>query len=351
MDQLRHLLYHAPAKPHPWDPSRHRPGTEIGANENSNLDMTGEAKSSTAKRPDLATVQAALPSPAPSPATPDWTKTAVRSYSSLFSSAQRYIASELRVSPDRGHPNICKLLDFFEDKEFYYSECKLKLSEGAMLMKLVVMPRFGSGVDLFDRVEASPTGLAAFDVRSLIGQLADAVRFLHSNGIVHRDIKDENVILDGQGRCQLIDFGSSAHWRPGKRWDTFSGTLHYASPEILRGDLYGGKEQDVYALGTVMYVLLVGETPFAELPDEVLAGLHEGSRALEALKERCEAKEEDGEGEEDGGGRLRDALDLVLRCLELEVNDRPTADWVCEHRFIVGKEGWVGHRGWIKPKG
>jgi protein-serine/threonine kinase len=218
------------------------------------------------------------------------------------------------------------------------------------------MPRFGSGLDLFDRVEASPNGLAAFDIRSLIGQLADAVRFLHSNGIVHRDIKDENVILDGQGRCQLIDFGSSAHWRPGKRWDTFSGTLHYASPEILRGDLYGGKEQDVYALGTVLYVLLVGETPFADLPDEVLVGLAAGSRGLEALQERCEGLALPGETpviveeEADGGGGLKDAEDLVRRCLEMEVADRPTADWVCNHRFLKGNEGWSGHRGWTKTK-
>lgn len=210
------------------------------------------------------------------------------------------------------------------------------------------MPRFGSGLDLFDRVEASPNGLPAFDVRSLIGQLADAVRFLHANGIVHRDIKDENVILDGQGRCQLIDFGSAAHWRPGKRWDTFSGTLHYASPEILRGEFYGGKEQDVYALGTVLYVLLVGETPFAELPDEVLAGLHEGSRALEALQERCQV--DDDQGEEDGGGGLDDAKDLVMRCLEMEVSDRPSAEMVCNHRFLRGNEGWKGFKGWVKPR-
>ncbi|KAI9631924.1 uncharacterized protein MKK02DRAFT_21008 [Dioszegia hungarica] len=334
MDQLRHLLYNAPAKPHPWDPSRARPAP-IHTGDGTITPPDG------VKRPSLALLQHARIS----------ARLVDRSYSSnMFSSNAQRIASELRSSPARGHPNICKLLDFFEDREFYY----------------MVMPRFGSGLDLFDRVEASPNGLPAFDVRSLIGQLADAVRFLHSNGIVHRDIKDENVILDGHGQCQLIDFGSSAHWRPGKRWDTFSGTLHYASPEILRGDYYGGKEQDVYALGTVAYVLLVGETPFAELPDEVLVGLVEGSRGLEALQERCDRKgqepagdgdggdgkrEEAGEGEEgDGGGRLEDAEDLVRRCLELEVGDRPTADVLCGHRFLKGREGWVGHRGWIKTK-
>jgi protein-serine/threonine kinase len=208
------------------------------------------------------------------------------------------------------------------------------------------MPRFGTGVDLFDRVESQPTGLRSFEIRSLLGQLSDAVRFLHANGIVHRDIKDENVILDGLGRCQLIDFGSAAHWRPGKRWDTFSGTLHYASPEILRGELYGGKEQDVWALGVVGYVLLVGETPFAELPDEVLAGLEPGSRAEEALEERYRANPDEGK-EDDGGGRLEDAADLVRQCMQKEVGERPTAEALCTHRYLKGEKGWPGFKGWV----
>ena len=87
------------------------------------------------------------------------------------------------------------------------------------------MPRFGIGQDLFDRVEGEPDGLPSYEVRSLLGQISDGLAFLHQQGIVHRDIKDENVILDGEGHCQLIDFGSAAHWKPGRMWDTFSGTL------------------------------------------------------------------------------------------------------------------------------
>jgi serine/threonine protein kinase len=223
---------------------------------------------------------------------------------------------------------VCKLLDFFEDREFYY----------------LVMPRYGTGVDLFDYVESHPDGLHPFEVRSFVGQLTDAVRFLHTNGIVHRDIKDENVILDGEGRCQLIDFGSAAHWRPGKRWDTFSGTLHYASPEILRGEMYGGKEQDVWALGTVAYVLLVGETPFSELPDEVFVGLVPGSRAEMALEARCGSPDEGREA--DGGGALCDAADFVRQCLQPEVQDRPSAEQLLLHKYLAGGTGWLGFRGW-----
>ncbi|ORY31408.1 hypothetical protein BCR39DRAFT_465781 [Naematelia encephala] len=312
MDQLRHLLYNTPIKPLPWDPSRPRPAPALPI-----------------ATPGTPTRETASPISAPN--TPD----SIRSDSSgMFAPTQKYIASEIKHSPERGHPNICKLLDFFEDREFYY----------------LVMPRFGTGLDLFDRVESSPSGLEAFEIRSLVGQLADAVRCLHANGIVHRDIKDENVILDGEGRCQLIDFGSAAHWRPGKRWDTFSGTLHYASPEILRGEMYGGKEQDVWALGVVAYVLLVGETPFSELPDEVLAGLADDSRALEALRARCEGDNSQEGREEDGGGRLCDAMDLVRQCLQMHAGERPTAEAICYHRYLRGNEGWLGKKGWIGRK-
>nr|XP_019045770.1 CAMK/CAMKL/PASK protein kinase [Kwoniella bestiolae CBS 10118]OCF24700.1 CAMK/CAMKL/PASK protein kinase [Kwoniella bestiolae CBS 10118] len=311
MDQLRHLLYHKPTKPLPWDPSRSRSAESPAL---PTADSPASQSSSTFRTPES-----------------NWSLAHSDKDADSFVSTQKYIAAEIKTSPERGHPNIGKLLDFFEDREFYY----------------LVMPRFGTGLDLFDRVESSPSGLEPFEVRSLLGQLTDAVRFLHANGIVHRDIKDENVILDGNGRCQLIDFGSAAHWRPGKRWDTFSGTLHYASPEILRGEMYGGKEQDIWALGVVGYVLLVGETPFAELPDEVLEGLtNDESRAVQVLRERCAHGHEDEGLEEDGGGRLGDAMDFVRCCLELELGDRPTAEVLVEHRYLVGKGGWTGKKGW-----
>lgn len=94
--------------------------------------------------------------------------------------------------------------------------------------------------DLFDLVELYPHGLPPALIRSYLGQLADALCFLHLKGIgmlsfrsritklimktVHRDIKDENVVLGSNpGRCILIDFGSSGVLRK-NGWDTFSGT-------------------------------------------------------------------------------------------------------------------------------
>ena len=148
--------------------------------------------------------------------------------------------------PETGHPNICSVLDFFEDAEHYY----------------LCMPCFGRGKDLFDHVDAAPDGLPLPEVQSIFAQIASAIAFLHMHGIVHRDIKDENIILDGKGNVQLIDFGSAAYVKEGRKFDTFSGTLDFAAPEVLRGERYDGKVVDVYALGVLGYVLVCGECPF-----------------------------------------------------------------------------------------
>lgn len=276
-----------------------------------------------------------------------------------------------------GHPALCTMLDFFEDHEFYY----------------MVMPIFGHGQDLFDYVESQPEGLSTIQVRCILGQLADGLQFLHANNIVHRDVKDENVILDGKGHIQLIDFGSAAHINTkatgsaAKRlFDTFSGTLDYAAAEILRGEKYSGKEQDVWALGVVAYVLVCGDCPFWN-GEEAMEGLLPHTRASTVLKERCEGfafhkhaardnaqidvypmdevfigrarpsthqnsqneadrRHRDWSGQTDGGGRLADAADLIRSCLDLDPSARPSMEQLCCHRFLYGSHGWSGPLGW-----
>lgn len=211
------------------------------------------------------------------------------------------------LSQRTGHPHICGILDYFEDVDYYY----------------LVMPFFGDGLDLFEYIESRPEGLNEEEVKRIFGQILDAVCFLHERNIVHRDLKDENVIMDREGNVQLIDFGSAAYVRDGKKFDTFSGTLDFAAPEVLRGERHGGKEIDVWALGVLLYVLMCGECPFWN-SDEAGVGLVEGSRATMGL----EGKDEDG-------------IDLLKMCLTLEPEKRATSHELSSHRFL-SKDGWVG---------
>ncbi|KII93510.1 hypothetical protein PLICRDRAFT_35733 [Plicaturopsis crispa FD-325 SS-3] len=232
----------------------------------------------------------------------------------------------------KGHPNICPLLDFFEDNHYYY----LVLPSTTPEQEPDEPP---PPFDLFDLVESYPTGIPSSSIRSYLGQIADALCFLHAQGIVHRDVKDENVVLGAAGKAILIDFGSSGLVKK-NGWDTFSGTLDYAGPEILRGERYHGKEQDVWAFGVVAYVLLVGECPFTTA-SEAQEGLESPfASASIALDERCgDDKELSGE-ESDGGGALGDAAALVRACLKVDVAARPTFEKVLQSRFLSGHGGW-----------
>ncbi|KAK9449523.1 kinase-like domain-containing protein [Limtongia smithiae] len=152
------------------------------------------------------------------------------------------------------HRNVVDMLDFFEDETNYYIE---------------MSPHGIPGMDLFDYVELR-ANMDEAECRSIFFQVASAVRHLHQVGVVHRDIKDENIILDSDGNIKLIDFGSAAYIKSGP-FTVFVGTIDYAAPEVLRGQMYSGKEQDVWAAGILLYTIIYKENPFYDSA-EIMSG-------------------------------------------------------------------------------
>jgi protein-serine/threonine kinase len=117
MDQLRHLMYNPPAKPNPWDPTRRRNG------QSNKVVATPLPGSVPAPFPDPV-AKGDIPAPPASKSSTD-SKSSIGSRSSGDSSvpsspSRKDLAHELEIVLNRGHPNIVKLLDFFEDREFYY---------------------------------------------------------------------------------------------------------------------------------------------------------------------------------------------------------------------------------------
>lgn len=118
--------------------------------------------------------------------------------------------------PEFRHPNIVEMEGFFEDRTNYYIEMK---------------PHGLPGMDLFDYIELR-SNMDEAECRSIFKQVAQAIQFLHVKArVVHRDIKDENVILDGDGNIKLIDFGSAAYIKSGP-FDVFVGTIGKSTPAI-----------------------------------------------------------------------------------------------------------------------
>uniref|UniRef100_A0A183E9X3 non-specific serine/threonine protein kinase n=1 Tax=Gongylonema pulchrum TaxID=637853 RepID=A0A183E9X3_9BILA len=103
--------------------------------------------------------------------------------------------------------------------------------------------------------------------------------FEHSKNIVHRDIKSENVIFSKPGWIKLADFGFSCQVYPNDKLSTFCGSPPYAAPELFKGEEYAGLNVDVWALGVLLYFMLVGTTPFRgetinDLKQCVLRGIY-----------------------------------------------------------------------------
>ncbi|AOW06594.1 hypothetical protein BKA91DRAFT_141627 [Yarrowia lipolytica] len=205
-------------------------------------------------------------------------------------SSEIKILAALNQTP---HPNIVGMVDFLEDDECYHIE----------------MEAHGNpGIDLFDLIELNPQ-MPEAECKSIFRQIVSAVAHLHGLGIVHRDIKDENIILDGKGLLKLIDFGSAAYVKNGP-FDVFVGTIDYAAPEVLSGNPYLGRPQDVWALGILLYTIVYKENPFYNV-DEILEG---ELRVPFVMSDDC--------------------LDLIRMILNRDVNKRPTVEQIRDHPWL-----------------
>ncbi len=151
------------------------------------------------------------------------------------------------------HPNIVSIYDRGDSEGTYY--IAMEHVEGRTLKELIVARG------------PSPLGIAIDYTR----QILSALRFAHRNGIVHRDIKPHNVIVDGEGRVKVMDFGIARAGAASQMTEAGSiiGTAQYLSPEQARGAPVD-QTSDLYSTGIVLYELLTGAVPFTgETPVEI----------------------------------------------------------------------------------
>jgi len=188
------------------------------------------------------------------------------------------------------HPNIVSIYDRGEAEDTYY--IAMEYLDGRTLKELIVSRG------------AAPINVAVEYAR----QILSALRFAHRHGIVHRDIKPHNVLVDGEGRVKVTDFGiARAGTSQMTEAGSIVGTAQYLSPEQARGGEVDPRS-DLYSLGVVLYELLTGKTPFdGETPVEI-AMKHLSNAPKAPSKLRPEVPPE---------------LDkVVLRALAKDPNDR-----------------------------
>ncbi len=171
------------------------------------------------------------------------------------------------------HPHICGILDFGVSREGVY----------------IVMP-FLPGGSLADEL-ARDRVVEPRRAAAVAAQMAVALDYAHRKGIVHRDVKPDNVLFDEDGYALITDFGIATARFHARLTGTgrAMGTPHYMSPEQAMGRLVDGRS-DVYAVGVVLYETLVGFPPFdgADAYSVSYKQVHEQPVALETIDSRIE---------------------------------------------------------------
>jgi serine/threonine protein kinase len=167
--------------------------------------------------------------------------------------------------------------------------------------------------------------------RFLAIQLIEQLKYIHDLGVIHRDIKLENIILDKFMNLRLLDFGYAAN----KSIDCLSsyrGTQSYMAPEIRLGKMYDGKEIDIFSMGVVIFTLVVGSFPF-------------GKAHLEDHFYSCFLNSQaDSDGVKTEYWRVLDSADLSLEFKDLmqkifviDGDRRPTLDQIINHPWLKNK--------------
>ena len=159
---------------------------------------------------------------------------------------QTRFETEVRINQQLHHPGIVQMIDLYCDETSYF-----------MFME------FCPHKDLFQYI-VDRGRLKEDESKPIFRQLLEAIKYIHSMGVSHRDMKPENVLIGPNGRIKISDFGLSRFLAPNGLVDTPCGSPCYASPECISGRSYNGVTTDVWSCGVILYAMLTGQLPWTK---------------------------------------------------------------------------------------
>lgn len=152
--------------------------------------------------------------------------------------------AEIKSLTQLDHPNVIRLYDYFKEDDH-----------------LFLVLEYCSGGTLEDKILKEEE--MSFEAQiKICSQIVSALNYCYDQNIAHRDIKTSNVLIDGNGRIKVTDFGLSQVISHDQNMHQFGGSLHYYSPEICKKVSFNPFKSDVWALGVLFYRLFTYSYPF-----------------------------------------------------------------------------------------
>ena len=158
---------------------------------------------------------------------------------------ERYF-NEARIQASLQHPNVATLYDF----------CEVG-GQPCIIMEYV------DGQTISERIAAYGAPLPLAETVYVFEKVCEAIDYIHRHGVIHRDIKSNNIKISSQGQVKLLDFGIAKGQTSQQLTQVGSviGTLQYLAPELIRGGTADARG-DIWALGVLLYEMVTGRTPF-----------------------------------------------------------------------------------------
>lgn len=214
--------------------------------------------------------------------------------------SKKKLMQEFSILKNLRHPNIIRLYESFETEK--HTLIVMELCSGGDLLNYITKRKRLS------------EDLAKFVFKALINGLTHC----HRHGVLHRDIKLDNVLINTEGELKICDFGVSKAMRKGEVITQRCGTPAYIAPEILKGKGYKGFASDYWSAGVALYAMLYGTVPFKSTSVKDLYQI--------ILKKKIALKDDVSE----------EARDLLMKLLERNPRRRLSSEEILGHKWMQG---------------
>ena len=214
-----------------------------------------------------------------------------------------------------------KILDYIEKHNSY----------------LIIMERPSKCVDLWDFIDQHGP-IKEKIAKSFLAQILNTCLEMKAKGVLHRDIKDENILVDlSKLELKLIDFGAGSHYTEDDL-STFHGTRVYAPPEWILNESCKGDESTVWSLGVLLYNMIYGDIPFEHDSDIVSCNLdfkkYSNLNARNCYYPASVYGYSKLPNNNSNSTDLYDVKDLIKQCLNVNVNERIKLEEIFNHKWF-----------------